>query len=134
MSFRFPGMDRLPGRGKQGQTQSRVPDDMRQGLDKARGAFGRLAKGYKLPPMPTGRPLTDTDRKAVANVIEELTGKKPRGRVNDPEVNQRLGRLFGGGAPTAVSSQPPQPSPERPPDPPPVFRQGGQSGRPPPRF
>ena len=133
MSFRFPGMDRTPGRGKSsqgGQTPSPVPDDMRQGLDKARGAFGRIAKGRKIPPMPTGRPLTDADRKAVSNVIEELTGKKPKGRVDDPEVNQRLGRLFGGGMPAPVRDQ----TPERPPDPPPVFRQGGQAGRPPPRF
>src|SRR5919201_6185791 len=104
MSFRFPGMDRLPGRGKDRQAQPSVPDDMRQGLDKAKGAFARLAKGQKIPPMPTGRPLTDADRKSVARVIEELTGKKPKGRVNDPEVNQRLGRLFGGGAPAPVSS------------------------------
>jgi hypothetical protein len=133
MSFRFPGMDRFSGRGK-GQAASSVPDDMRQGLDKAKGAFGRLAKGYKLPPMPMGRPLTDADRKAVARVVEEMTGKKPKGRVNDPEVNQRLGRLFGGGSPSAVSGQPPQQTPEPPPEPPPVFRQGGQSGRLPPRF
>jgi hypothetical protein len=84
--------------------------------------------------MPTGRPLTDADRKSVARVIEEVTGKKPKGRVNDPEVNQRLARLFGGGAPTPVNNPASEQSPERPPAPPPVFRQGGQSGRPPPRF
>ncbi|HEY8199799.1 MAG TPA: hypothetical protein VII47_00430 [Actinomycetota bacterium] len=134
MSFKFPGMDRLPGRGTHRQVQPSVPDDMRQGLDKAKGAFARLAKGHKIPPMPAGRPLTDADRKAVANVIEELTGKKPKGRVNDPEVNQRLGRLFGGGSPMGVSSSPPEHLPERPAESPPVFRQGGQSGRPPPRF
>jgi hypothetical protein len=103
---------------------------MRQSLDKAKGAFGRLTKGRKIPPMPTGRPLTDADRKAVSNVIEELTGKKPKGRVNDPEVNQRLGRLLGTGMPAPVRDQ----GPERPPEPPPVFRQGGGAGRPPPRF
>jgi hypothetical protein len=130
MTFKFPGMDRLPGRGKPAQEQTRVPDDMRAGLDKAKGAFARAARGRKVPPPPAGRPLSDADRKAVASVVEELTGKKPKGRVNDPEINQRLGRLFGGGVPAPVSGDAPEASPERPP----VFRQGGQSGRLPPRF
>jgi hypothetical protein len=131
MTFKFPGMDRFPGRGKQAREQSRVPDDMREGLDKAKGAFARAAKGRKIPQSPAGRPLSDADRKAVASVVEELTGKKPKGRVNDPEVNQRLGRLFGGGAPTPVSGDAAEaPPPERPA----VYRQGGQSGRTPPRF
>lgn len=130
MSFKFPGSDRFTGR-KTAATPS-VPDDLRAGIDKASKAFARVSKGRRIPEMPKGRTLSEQDRKSVAAVVEEFTGRKPKGRVNDPEVNQRLTRLFGGGGPTPVGSE----GPERPPtvERPPLFRQGGGEGRSTPRW
>jgi hypothetical protein len=129
MTFKFPGSDRFTGRGKE-QEQPKTPDDIRAIVDKANKTLDRLAKGRKIAPMPRPGPLSDSDRKSVVHVVEELTGQKVRGRVNDPEVGQRLGRLFGGSGPAAVRNDgPDRPPPERPP----VSRQGGQS-RVPPRF
>jgi hypothetical protein len=105
------------------------PADLRAVMERANKTYARLSKGRSLPPLPTGGPLSDADRKSVARVVEELTGHKPKGRVNDPEVNQRLGRLFGGGAPAPV-----QDGPERPPDRAATYRDGPPSGRIPPRF
>jgi hypothetical protein len=129
MTFKFPGSDRFSGRSK-AQEEPKVPDDIRAVVDKANKTLARLSKGKRIAPMPGPGPLSDSDRKSVVSVVEELTGKKVKGRVNDPEVNQRLGRLFGGNAPSAVGDAGPErPPPERPP----LYR-GTGSGRPTPRF
>ncbi|MGH2688526.1 MAG: hypothetical protein ACRDKW_06935 [Actinomycetota bacterium] len=127
MSFKFPGGDRFTS-GRKKQDRPALPDDMRAVMERANKAYARLSKGRSLPPLPTGGPLSDADRKSVARVMEEITGRKPKGRVNDPEVNQRLGRLFGGGAPSPVR----QDGPERPPDRSSTYREG--PGRIPPRY
>lgn len=129
MTFKFPGGDRFTS-GRKKQEQPALPDDVRAVMDRANKAYARLSKGRSMPPLPSGGPLSDADRKSVARVVEEFTGRKPKGRVNDPEVNQRLGRLFGGGAPAPVH----QDGPERPPDHAPTYREGRTSGRTPPRF
>jgi hypothetical protein len=129
MAFKFPGGDRFTG-GSRKQEQPKLPDDMRAIMDRANKTYARLSKGRSLPPLPTGGPLSDADRKSVARVVEELTGKKAKGRINDPEVNQRLGRLFGGGSAAPVRAD----GPERPPERSPTYRQGDQGGRLPPRF